>query len=55
MASEYWFDSQDGLRLFSCVYPGPTAAAPVVLCLHGLTRNSRDFEDLAGHLADATG
>jgi len=33
------------------VYPGPGAAAPVVLCLHGLTRNSRDFEDLAGHLA----
>jgi len=51
MASEYWFDSQDGLRLFSRVYPGPTAAAPAVLCLHGLTRNSRDFEDLAGHLA----
>jgi len=51
MASEYWFDSQDGLRLFSRVYPGPTAAAPSVLCLHGLTRNSRDFEDLAGHLA----
>jgi pimeloyl-ACP methyl ester carboxylesterase len=21
-----------------------------VLCLHGLTRNSRDFEDLASHL-----
>ena len=51
MASEYWFDSQDGLRLFSRVYPGPTAGAATVLCLHGLTRNSRDFEDLAEHLA----
>jgi pimeloyl-ACP methyl ester carboxylesterase len=50
-ASEYWFESQDGLRLFSRVYEGPGAAAPVVVCLHGLTRNSRDFEDLAAHLA----
>ena len=51
MAAEYWYDSQDGLRLFSRVYEGPGAAAPVVVCLHGLTRNSRDFEDLAAHLA----
>ncbi|HXZ59104.1 MAG TPA: alpha/beta hydrolase [Steroidobacteraceae bacterium] len=50
-AAEYWFDSQEGLRLFSRVCAGPGAAAPVVLCLHGLTRNSRDFEDLAAHLA----
>ena len=50
-AGEFWFDSQEGLRLFSRVYPGPGAAAPVVLCLHGLMRNSRDFEDLAPHLA----
>ena len=50
-AAGYWFDSQEGLRLFSRVYAGPSAAAPVVLCLHGLMRNSRDFEDLAPHLA----
>jgi pimeloyl-ACP methyl ester carboxylesterase len=50
-AAEYWFETQDGLRLFSRVYAGPDAAAPVVLCLHGLMRNSRDFEDLATHLA----
>src|SRR5215469_18458191 len=50
-AGEYWFDSQEGLRLFSRVYAGPGATAPVVLCLHGLMRNSRDFEDLALHLA----
>jgi pimeloyl-ACP methyl ester carboxylesterase len=50
-AAEYWFDSQEGLRLFSRVYAGPGADAPVVLCLHGLMRNSRDFEDLAAHLA----
>ncbi|HKD53894.1 MAG TPA: alpha/beta hydrolase [Steroidobacteraceae bacterium] len=50
-AAEYWFDSPDGLRLFSRVYAAPGAGAPVVLCLHGLMRNSRDFEDLAPHLA----
>ena len=50
-AAEYWFDSQDGLRLFSRVYAAPAAAAPAVLCLHGLTRNGRDFEDLAARLA----
>jgi pimeloyl-ACP methyl ester carboxylesterase len=50
-AAGYWFESQEGLRLFSRVYAGPSAAAPVVLCLHGLMRNSRDFEDLAPHLA----
>jgi pimeloyl-ACP methyl ester carboxylesterase len=50
-AAEYWFDSQDGLRLFSRVYRGPAADSEVVLCLHGLMRNSRDFEDLAVHLA----
>ena len=50
-AAEYWFDGQDGLRLFSRVYAPPRADAPVVLCLHGLMRNGRDFEDLAPHLA----
>jgi pimeloyl-ACP methyl ester carboxylesterase len=50
-AAEYWFESHDGLRLFGRVYAGSRADAPVVLCLHGLMRNSRDFEDLAAHLA----
>src|SRR3974390_2898871 len=50
-AAEYWFDSPDGLRLFSRIHAGPRADSPVVLCLHGLMRNSRDFEDLAAHLA----
>jgi pimeloyl-ACP methyl ester carboxylesterase len=51
-AAEYWFESHDGLRLFSRVYPGPAAGAPVVLCLHGLMRNGRDFGKLAAHLAE---
>jgi pimeloyl-ACP methyl ester carboxylesterase len=50
-AAQYWFDSHDGLRLHSLVHAGPAPTAPVVLCLHGLMRNSRDFEDLAPHLA----
>jgi pimeloyl-ACP methyl ester carboxylesterase len=50
-AAEHWYDSRDGRRLFSRVYAGPAAAAPAVLCLHGLMRNSRDFEELAVHLA----
>jgi pimeloyl-ACP methyl ester carboxylesterase len=49
--AEYWYDSQEGLRLFARVYPAPAAAAPTVVCLHGLMRTGRDFEDLAKHLA----
>ena len=47
---ELFWNSHDGLRLYARVYEGPSAAAATVLCLHGLTRNSRDFEDLAPHL-----
>jgi pimeloyl-ACP methyl ester carboxylesterase len=36
----------DGLRLHYRDYPGPTGKPPL-LCLHGLTRNSRDFADFA--------
>jgi pimeloyl-ACP methyl ester carboxylesterase len=51
VSAEYWFDSFDGLRLYSRVYPGPGGPAPTVVCVHGLMRNGRDFEDLAAHLA----
>src|SRR5271170_3609800 len=44
------WQSHEGLRLNARVYDGPGPGAPTVLCLHGLTRNSRDFEDLAPHL-----
>ena len=36
------------------LYDGNPDIAPV-LCLHGLTRNSRDFEELAPMIAEATG
>lgn len=45
--------SADGLTLYARDYAagaGP-ARAPVI-CIHGLTRNSRDFEVLAPHLAE---
>ena len=31
---------------------GPASAARPVVCLHGLTRNGRDFDHLAAALAD---
>lgn len=44
--------SDDGLSLYYRDYAGPEGyAGPPVLCLHGLTRNSRDFAGLAEHLA----
>ncbi len=41
--------SGDGLRLHFRFYDGD-AARPPVICLPGLTRNARDFEDLAARL-----
>lgn len=48
---EYRWTSADGLELYSRIYGTATPEAPAVLCLPGLTRNSRDFEALAPHLA----
>lgn len=48
---DYFFQTTDGLRLYARDYPGPDANAPVLLCLHGLTRNSKDFASLAEALA----
>lgn len=44
----YWW-SQDGLRLHARDYPG-TGTLPIV-CLPGLTRNARDFADVAERLS----
>lgn len=47
---DIYFTSRDGLRLHGRRYPaqggGPSRTRPV-LCLAGLTRNGRDFQDLA--------
>ncbi len=43
---------RDGLNLHVTHWPAsPTAAAPPVLCLPGLTRNGRDFADVATALS----
>lgn len=47
---EFTYLSNDGLRLFCREYRA-LAASGTVICLHGLTRNSRDFTALAQHLA----
>lgn len=48
---EHRWKSHDGLSLYARVYGEAPPAALTVLCLPGLTRNSRDFELLAPHLA----
>ena len=62
--SEYnhgWWHSADGLRLHYRDYPGdgdtPSGGdgRPPVLCLHGLTRNARDFGGLAAHISSRQG
>lgn len=52
---ERHWSAPDGVPLFARDYPAAAGAARLpVICIHGLTRNSRDFEDLAPLLA-ATG
>lgn len=48
--SDRWWQSADGLRLHYRDYPGRMDRPPL-LCLPGLTRNARDFENLAQRLA----
>ena len=44
--------SRDGLSLFARDYAGASGEARLpVICLHGLTRNSKDFEDVAPIIA----
>lgn len=50
---DYWYESSDGLRLYARDYPCRATEkgnSATVLCMHGLTRNSADFDGLAGHL-----
>jgi pimeloyl-ACP methyl ester carboxylesterase len=46
----YWW-SKDGLRLHYRDYAGGGDGRPPILCIHGLTRNARDFEAVADRLA----
>lgn len=44
--TDRYVTNRDGLRLHYRDYPG-SVDKPPLLCLHGLTRNARDFADLA--------
>lgn len=46
-----FFESHDGLKLYYRDFGAAHSGTPVI-CLPGLTRNSRDFEDLANRLSD---
>ena len=48
---ELFYTSQDGLKLYARDYGERTAPGMPVICLPGLTRNSKDFEPLAEHLS----
>ena len=51
-----WLSSQDGLKLYFRDYSGPENGSAVpVLCLPGVTRNSKDFARLAERLSAGTG
>jgi len=49
---DVFYTSDDGLRLYARDYPGPAPDAPCVVCMPGLTRNSKDFAALAESLSD---
>lgn len=51
---EIRYSAPDGLRLYARDYAGPDDRLPVV-CLAGLTRNSREFDPLARFLSQGPG
>lgn len=52
MFTDHFFTNADGLRIHYRDYPAQgTKTGVPVLCLHGLTRNVKDFEDLAPKIA----
>ena len=47
-----WWLTKDGLRLYARDYPAAAGRVRLpVICLHGLTRNSSDFEEVAPYIA----
>lgn len=49
--TDIFYSSQDGLRLYARHYPALSESVGAVVCLPGLTRNSKDFHLLATHLS----
>lgn len=51
--SEHFYTAPDGVRTYYRRYPARSGSERrPVLCMHGLTRNSRDFEAVAPRIAD---
>ena len=50
--TDEYFTNPDGLKQHYRDYNSAGEGAPVVLCMPGLTRNPKDFADIADHLAD---
>ena len=48
---DLFYQSEDGLTLYARDYPAPSPDAQCALLMHGLSRNSRDFEVIADHLS----
>ncbi len=46
-----YFSNSDGLRQYYRDYGSPYGGAPVMLCMPGLTRNSRDFDEPAAQMS----
>lgn len=52
--AEREWSSRDGLKLYARDYPGASGGCRLpVICLHGLTRNSKDFEEAAPRIASS--
>src|SRR5688572_23476829 len=52
--SDFFYSASDGLKLHARVYGDDRGAGLPVICLPGLTRNARDFHDLALRLSRDT-
>jgi len=50
--TDEFFTNPDGLKQHYRDFNTAGPDAPIVLCMPGLTRNARDFEDIANHLSD---
>lgn len=50
--TERFFEAADDVRLYARDYAGPGNGLTPVVCLPGLTRNSKDFETIAPRLAE---
>lgn len=53
---DFYYSAPDGLQLHARVYEADASSGALpVVCLAGLTRNARDFHELAVHLSRNTG